>query len=434
LTNDERAVRRLWPEEPVWIGESNLDDWQQDEIWVELDGERVAVRPVEEVRVERFSATSESIETRDGLLDLSLVLVPGGLAAGVFTTSGTASPAASRGPTVVADGRVDVLAVISKNANVATPSAVEDTDRIVEEVARAFDLPGTNVLLSCTGVIGRRLPVDEVVPAIPEIAATVSPSGLPRVAHGIMTTDPRPKMVSVQVGDVTVVGMVKGAGMIEPRMATMLAYLFTDADLESEKLERIFRRAISKTLNSLTTDSDTSTSDTALFLSSAAKRLPDDQISLFEAAVLGVCAALARGVVSDAEGASKVIEVEVSGAATTAECRDVARKIANSPLVKAAVNGCDPNWGRVVMALGKPDGSGRSEHVDMSALRISLMGVTAYHGDRSLDFDSDYVSDLMRNSRTVSIAVELGPSSHRSKVFGCDLTEDYVRFNSIYTT
>ena len=165
---------------------------------------------------------------------------------------------------------MDVLAIVSKNANVATPTAEADTEALVEAIADDFAVAPRNVILSCTGVIGQRLPVEDVVAAVP-VARRASPQGSAAVSRGILTTDRRPKMVAAKVGGVTVAGIVKGAGMIEPRMATMLAYVFTDAALEPELLRSCFHDAAGKTLNALTIDSDTSTSDTAVIVATGAE-------------------------------------------------------------------------------------------------------------------------------------------------------------------
>ncbi len=434
MSTSRAAGRRIWPEESVWIDEGETTDWRDHSLWVEADAARLEVTPVDEVGVDGMSAGSCSVETPGGAVDLSIVLARGARAAGLVTTSGCASPSAVRGREVVRNGRVDVLAVVSKNANVATPTAAEDTEAIVAALGERFSVPRSNVLLSCTGVIGQRLHAKEVIGAMPQIEDLLSPSGLASVGRGIMTTDPRPKMVTVRFGEITIAGIVKGAGMVEPRMATMLAYLFTNAEVEPEVLQRTFRQAVDKTLNALTIDSDTSTSDTAAILSSGTVPLPAQELPLFEAGVLAVCAALARAVVADAEGGSKILEVEVTGASTPSACRAAARQIANSPLVKAAVNGADPNWGRVVMALGKPGEFGSEHSVEMATLRISIMGVTAHDRGRSIEFDSAAVAASMRSAPTVSIEVELGPAPTGAKIFGCDLSEEYVRFNSIYTT
>lgn len=426
--------RQPWPDQPVWLAEGATADWQQHDLWVEVDGKRVDITPVSDIAVDGMTAASRSIPTAQGAVDLSLVSAPGATAAGLFTTSACASPSTIRSREAIADGRVDALAIVSKNANVATPTAASDTDKLVRTIADELVVDPSNVLLSCTGVIGQRLPVADVVDAVPSLCDALALDGLPAVGHGILTTDLRPKMVAAKVGGVTIAGMVKGAGMIEPRMATMLAYLFTDAAIEPDLLKSCFHDAVSKTLNALTVDSDTSTSDTAVVIASGARQLPEADLRLFRQAVLGICTALARAVVADAEGATKVLEVNVAGARTAETCAAIARQIANSPLVKAAVNGGDPNWGRIVMALGKPGAFDRGAVIDMSALRVALMGVTTYDRGDDVVFDRDVVVTRMRESPTVIIDVDLGGSSQRAKIWGCDLSEDYVKFNSVYTT
>jgi glutamate N-acetyltransferase/amino-acid N-acetyltransferase len=427
-------ARQVWPDQPLWLTEGTTTDWAQHEMWVEVDGRTVDIRPVSEIVVDGITAASRSIDTSLGHVDLSLVLARGATAAGLFTTSACASPSTVRGREAIADGYVDALAIISKNANVATPTAEADTEALLTAIADEFAVAPGNVLLSCTGVIGQRLPVEDVVAAMPAARRALAPPGLAAVSHGILTTDRRPKMVAAKVGDITVAGIVKGAGMVEPRLATMLAYVFTDAALEPKLLRSCFHSAAAKTLNALTIDSDTSTSDAAVMIATGARELPEGDVTLFRSAVLGVCAALARAVVADAEGAAKILEVNVAGAPTAGACEVVARQIANSPLVKAAANGNDPNWGRIVMALGKPGAFGRDYMVDMSALRIALMGITTYDCGRQVEYERGAVATRMRDSPTVTIDVDLGVTSHRVKIWGCDLSEEYVRFNSTYTT
>jgi glutamate N-acetyltransferase/amino-acid N-acetyltransferase len=427
-------ARRVWPDQPLWLMEGTTPDWEQHEMWIDVDGRRVDITPVSEIVVDGVTASACSINTSIGPVDLSLVLARGATAAGLFTTSACASPSAVRGREAIADGRVDVLAIVSKNANVATTTAETDTEALVEAIADEFAVAPSNVLLSCTGVIGQRLPVEDVVAAVPVARCALAPGGLAAVSRGILTTDRRPKMVAATVGGVTVAGIVKGAGMVEPRMATMLAYVLTDAALAPELLRSCFHDAAGKTVNSLTIDSDTSTSDTAVMIATGARVLRESDVTLFRYAVLGVCTALARAVVSDAEGATKMLEVSVAGASTAGACEAMARQIANSPLVKAAANGNDPNWGRIVMALGKPGASGHDHMVDMSALRIALMGITTYDRGRQVGYERGAVATRMRDSPTVTIDVDLGATSHRAKIWGCDLSEEYVRFNSVYTT
>jgi glutamate N-acetyltransferase/amino-acid N-acetyltransferase len=426
-------ARQLFPDQPLWLVEGTTTDWEQHEIWVDVDGTRVDIRPVSEIVVDGVTAASRSIPTSMGGVDLSMVSARGATAAGLFTMSACASPCVVRGREAIADGRLDVLAIVSKNANVATPTAEADTEALVGAIADRFAVAPRNVLLSCTGVIGQRLAVEDVVSVVPATQRALAARGLGAVSHGILTTDRRPKMVAANVGGVTVAGMVKGAGMIEPRMATMLAYVFTDAAVESALLRSCFHDAAGQTLNALTIDSDTSTSDTAVIIATGARELPESDVKLFRHAVLGVCAALARAVVFDAEGATKLLEVNVTGAATVDACAIMARQIANSPLVKAAANGNDPNWGRVVMALGKPGAFGH-HMVDMSALRIALMGITTYDRGRQVEYERGTVATYMRDSPTVTIDVDLGVTSHRATIWGSDLSEEYVRFNSVYTT
>jgi glutamate N-acetyltransferase / amino-acid N-acetyltransferase len=247
------------------------------------------------------------------------------------------------------------------------------------------------------------------------------------VARAIMTTDTVPKLASTRVGTATVTGVAKGSGMIEPNMATLLGYVVTDAALPRSQMERVFRRVVDLTFNSLSIDTDTSTSDTVLLLANGAAG-PVEEAD-FEGALRRVCGSLVQQLAADGEGATKVIEVTVGLARDVAQAKRVAKAVVNSPLLKSAVHGADPNWGRVIMAIGKC-----SDDIDIvpDAVRVCFGDLEVYPRQLGED-DLEELSRLMR-SDMVHIDIDLGVGQATATVWGCDLSAEYVRINADYTT
>jgi glutamate N-acetyltransferase/amino-acid N-acetyltransferase len=348
-------------------------------------------------------------------------------AAAVFTRSRFAGPSVVVSRAHAAGGRLRAIVAISKNANVATgPEGLADAREVVEAVARRLGCAPTEVLVASTGVIGRRYPMDRLRA---HLAALPAPMGTDIVAaaRGIMTTDTVPKVAEARAGVARVVGIAKGVGMIEPDMATLLTFVLTDAALEAPALDALFRRAVDRTFNSVSVDTDTSTSDTAAVLASGAAG-PVDPVEL-EAAVHAVCLDLATQVARDGEGAETLIEVRVAGARDDAQARRVAKSIVNSPLVKTAIHGADPNWGRVAMAIGKtPD----CDDVDPDRVTIAFGDQQVYPA--RLDTEALARLSAYLGGDEVTIAVSLGVGSGTWTVWGCDLTAGYVRINADYTT
>jgi glutamate N-acetyltransferase/amino-acid N-acetyltransferase len=351
-------------------------------------------------------------------------------AAGVFTRSRFAGPSVIVSREHLGDRTARALVVVSKNANVANGSAgMDDARELVQLVADHLGCSSRDVLVASTGVIGRRYPIDRIragVAALPDVVAGDSADA---AARGIMTTDTVPKVGEATIGDGTarVVGIAKGVGMIEPDMATMIAVVLTDAAVESDRLDAIFRRVVDRTFNCVSIDTDTSTSDTAIALASGAAGPVDDEA--FENALYDVCLGLTRMIARDGEGAETLIEVTVDGARDAAQAKRVAKSIVNSPLVKTAVHGADPNWGRVAMAIGKC-----SDDVDIDQERVVIrFGGTEVYPRSVGDADLDDLAAYMRGDE-VSIEVSLGTGGATATVWGCDLTDGYVRINADYTT
>jgi len=259
--------------------------------------------------------------------------------------------------------------------------------------------------------------------------AALSTTGFAAAARAIMTTDTRPKMAGVTVpahgGEFTVAGMAKGSGMIHPDLATMLAFLFTDARAGAEELRGVLGRAADDTFNMLTVDGDTSTNDMVVLMANGASGVEPAREVLQEA-VTAVCLELAREIARDGEGASRYLEVEVRGAVTLADARRAARAVASSSLVKTAVAGADPNWGRILAALGY---SGAS--FDPGRVAVFLGPVQVADRGVEIPFDEGEARRALSGTE-VHILVDLGGGPHRARAFGCDLTEDYVRINASY--
>ena len=249
----------------------------------------------------------------------------------------------------------------------------------------------------------------------------------PAVARALMTTDTVPKLASTRAGTATVTGVAKGSGMIEPNMATMLAYVVTDAEVPRDELEPVWRRVVDLTFNSLSIDTDTSTSDTALLLANGAAG-PVGEVE-FEAALRRVCGSLVLQLAADGEGATKVIEVTVGAARDATQAKRVAKAVVNSPLLKCAVHGADPNWGRVIMAIGKCTDD---TDINQESVRVSFGDLEVY--PRLLDEgDLEKLSGIMR-SDMVHVDIVLGAGEAKATVWGCDLSAEYVRINADYTT
>ncbi|MCB0956089.1 MAG: bifunctional glutamate N-acetyltransferase/amino-acid acetyltransferase ArgJ [Ilumatobacteraceae bacterium] len=350
-------------------------------------------------------------------------------AAGVFTRSSFAGPSVLVSRRHVADGRARAMVVVSKNANVATgPQGLADAEELAAGVAAALGCDASDVLVASTGVIGRAYPMDRIRAGLRAIPSPLPGTDAGAVARGIMTTDTVPKTASAAAGAARVVGVAKGVGMIEPDMATMIAMLFTDALVEAADLDAMFRRVVDRTFNCVSVDTDTSTSDTAVVLASGAAGQVD--AAALEAALYDVCASLTRQIARDGEGATKLLEVAVDGAADARQAKHVAKAIVNSPLVKTAVHGADPNWGRVAMAVGK---STTADAVDQAKVVIRFGRQEVYPAAVD-DAGLDALAAYMRGDE-VRIHVSLGTGgTGAATVWGCDLSDGYVRINADYTT
>lgn len=347
---------------------------------------------------------------------------------GVFTTSSFAGPSVIVSRENLSTPQARAVVVISKNANVATGAeGLANAREVVAGVAAAIGCDTSDVLIASTGVIGRQYPMDRVRAGLAAIPSPLPSTEADLIAAGIMTTDTVPKIATASAGEARIVGVAKGVGMIEPNMATLITLLFTDARLGADALEPIFRRVIDRTFNCVSIDTDTSTSDTAIILASGAAGPVD--IDAFEQALYEVAASLTKQVARDGEGAEKLIEVCVERAASPGQAKRVAKAIVNSPLVKTAVHGADPNWGRVAMAIGK---STTADEVDQSKVIIRFGDQEVYPSPVDAS-GLDSLAAYMRGDE-VRITAVLSAGDATATVWGCDLTDGYVRINADYTT
>jgi glutamate N-acetyltransferase/amino-acid N-acetyltransferase len=391
----------------------------------------------------RFAAAEAGVRYR-GRLDVMLAEVAAGSAfAGVFTRSATRS-----GPVLwceeklasLRDGEEGGFAILvnSGNANAFTGNAgraaVEAT---AGAAAAALGVPVGHVFVASTGVIGEPLKAERIVAAMERLRGGLAADGAERAARAIMTTDTFPKgaVARVELGGVpvTVLGFAKGSGMIAPDMATMLVFLFTDAAIARGPLQAAVARAADATFNCITVDGDTSTSDTLLMAATGLAAMPpvadaaDPRMPVFEDALTGVMRDLALQVVRDGEGATKLVEIRVTGAASAADARKVGLSVANSPLVKTAIAGEDPNWGRIVMAVGK---SGAAADRDRLSIRFGDIPV-AEAGWVAPSYREADGAAYMKRAELV-VGVDLGLGTGEATIWTCDLTHGYIEINADY--
>ncbi|MFI6641034.1 bifunctional glutamate N-acetyltransferase/amino-acid acetyltransferase ArgJ [Streptomyces sp. NPDC050504] len=353
------------------------------------------------------------------------------VSAAMFTRSLFAGPAVVLSRAHAAGRSLRAVVTLAQNANVATGrTGEENAAEVVAKVAAVLGVPREEVMIGSTGVIGRPLPMDTVRAHLDGVTAAAFTAGPLDAARAMMTTDTRPKTAVRKVGPARIVGVAKGVGMLEPNMATMLAYVVTDAALAPSDADAALRSAVDRTFNCLSVDTDTSTSDSVALLANGAAG-PVDRAE-FAAALADLCLDLTLQLARDGEGATKLLRVTASGARDHGQAKRIAKSVLNSPLVKTAVHGADPNWGRVVMAIGK--NTERPED-----LEIRPEDVTVRFGDievypREADHDVlDRLTATMRRPE-VHIGVTLGTGGASATVYGCDLSAGYVKVNAEYTT
>ena len=372
--------------------------------------------------------------------DVMLIrFAPGTAMAGLFTRSSTRSGCVrdcqAKLALKVPESTGAAIVVNSGNSNAFTGKIGDKAVAAVTQgAAEVLGIPANRVFSSSTGVIGEILPHEKITAALPALVAGLDEGAVEMAAHAMMTTDTFPKGASAMVqgegGEIRIAGIAKGSGMIAPDMATMLVYLFTDAKIAAPALQKMLSRQVGATFNSITVDSDTSTSDTLLIGAtgqSPAAEVKGAVAKAFETALGGVMRDLAHQVIRDGEGATKFVEIRVSGARTAEDAGKVAFAVANSPLVKTALAGEDPNWGRIVAAVGK---SGAEADRDRLTIRLGTI-VVAKNGWRNPSYQEAEGAAYMRQPELV-IGIDLGLGRARRSVWTCDLTKSYVEINADY--
>lgn len=351
--------------------------------------------------------------------------------AAVTTTNRAKAPACLITDQNAANGVGVAVLVNSGNANLCTPNASQDAEQMVAATAHVLGVARDDVLLMSTGVIGVPLPVEQILKHIPTLPSALSRDGGAAAAQAILTTDSVAKVTAYQVTDATgsciIGGIAKGVGMIQPNMATMLAIITTDATVEPATLKQLLREAVDQTFHCISVDGDTSTSDTVAVLASG-QATATPHVDSIKRGLVRVCADLAEAVVRDGEGASRIARIQVSGAASHTDAKALAHSVATSLLVRAALHGADPNWGRVMMALGNAGVAFDPTHAS-----VRFAGHLVASAGMAVDFDAATVAAAM-STPEVTIAIDLAQGSSEAMMLTCDLTPEYVRFNSEYTT
>ena len=382
----------------------------------------------------RFATIAAGVRYQ-GRTDVMLAeLAPGSTVAGAFTRSATrAAPVLDCQAKIGATSDTGAAILVnSGNANAFTgKGGVTAVEAITAAVADVCNIPQSRVFTSSTGVIGEPLPHDRITAVLADLKGALSDKGISDAAKAIMTTDTFPKgahaAVEIEGKTVSIAGIAKGSGMIAPDMATMLVYIFTDAVVSQPALQKMLSTHTDSTFNCITVDSDTSTSDSLILAATGASGVDASESDAFSEALHGVMLNLAHQVVQDGEGATKFVEIAVTGAATDDDAKTHGMAIANSPLIKTAIAGEDPNWGRVVMAVGK---SGAAADRDRLSIRFGDIEV-AKDGWRSPDYSEEAAAAHMKG-QNITIGVDLGLGDGKATVWTCDLTHGYIEINADY--
>ena len=390
-------------------------------------------------RAFRAAGVSAGIKAREGALDLALIVSERpATAAAVFTINrAQAAPVVvSRDHLLRSGGIARAIIVNSGCANACTGTeGLQTAEAMAADTARLLDCPAEQVLVASTGVIGVALDIEKIRRGLPKAMAALGSDQGAQAAQAIMTTDPFPKEAAARLAignrEITVGGMAKGSGMIEPMMATMLAFLTTDAAVPQPLLDRALRDAVHDTFNAITVDGECSTNDTVMLLANGASGAAIDESSydVFAHAVRSVSLRLALGIVRGGEGATKLMTINVTGAAAPDEARRAAKAIANSPLVKTAVHGGDPNWGRLVAVAGR---AGVAFELSRATVRIGT--TTLFENGRPHDEAAPEAAAYLKEHSDILISVDLGAGSAAATVWTCDLSAEYVRINAEYRT
>jgi len=386
-------------------------------------------QPADFYQPQGFLSLAKNVGIKDTTLDLTVIFsTVRARAAAMFTRNRFPGAPVIVGRKHISNGFAQALVINSKNANVAMGKlGIDNAIETCRIVGAELGVDSYDVLPFSTGVIGRPLPMDKIRAGLKGIRSELIPNNLKLAAEAIMTTDMYPKYISVKIGKATIAGIAKGAGMIEPNMATMLVYLVTDAELPKAAMKPMLKRIVDRTFNCMSIDTDTSTSDTVVLMANglAGKvKLPQ-----FEKGLLQVCEYLTREIARNGEGVTKLITADVKGGKNPMRAKHVGKLVANSPLVKTAVYGSDPNWGRVIMAVGKSF----DPSIEPAKVTISFGATNVFKKGAPVDCDLEALRKYLGQAE-VTIGIALGIGKASARVWGCDLTEGYVKENAYYTT
>lgn len=389
-----------------------------------------------------FRATGYATGVKTGRPDLAIIhsTHPNTTAAAVFTQNAFAAAPVHVGRQHVADGRIQAIVINAGNANACTGrQGLRDCLTMADEAAQALGLKREQILVCSTGIIGRPMPMDKIVPGIHAAVATLDDAVGGEAALAILTTDSGPKEAqatfTIDGVEHHIAGMAKGAGMIHPNMATMLGFLVTDANVPPKALRAALTYSVDRSFNQITVDGCESTNDTCALLANGAAEGPKltpshPEWHVFQDALTGLCQDLAKQIPADGEGATRLLTVEVEGARDNVQARKIARAIARSDLVKAAVHGADANWGRIVAAIGQ-------EARDVKVVDTSIT-VASNNGRMDVLRDGEPLEkgrkSAVMDAPEVTFYVSVGDGPGTGTAWGCDLTTDYVSFNAEYTT
>jgi glutamate N-acetyltransferase/amino-acid N-acetyltransferase len=376
-----------------------------------------------------FLSLAKNVGIKDTTLDLTVIYsTVRARAAAMFTRNRFPGAPVIIGRKHIASGFAQALVINSKNANVAMgQQGIDNAVETCRIVGAELGIDPYDVLPFSTGVIGRPLPMDKIRAGLRSMRDELKPNNLKLAAEAIMTTDKYPKYISCQVGPAVIAGIAKGAGMIEPNMATMLVYVMTDAAIPAPSLRPILGRVVNRTFNCMSIDTDTSTSDTVVLMANGLAGPVN--LREFENGLYEVCEYLTREIARNGEGVTKLITADVSGAKTKRQAKHIAKLVVNSPLVKTAIYGADPNWGRVIMAVGKSfDTSIEPDHVT-----ICFGDTHVFKKGSPVDCNLEALRQYLGQPE-VKIGIDLGIGKASARVWGCDLTEGYIKENAYYTT
>ena len=378
-----------------------------------------------------FYSFGKNIGIKDATLDFSVIYSDVICdATAVFTQNNFPGSPVIIGREHIRDGKLQAIVINSKNSNVATgQKGIDDARKTCEVLAQNLGIRTEDILPSSTGVIGVPLPIEKILTACNSAKESLKIGNLEEVAQAIMTTDTKRKISfrEIEVGGVkgTIYGMAKGAGMIEPNMATMLSYILSDLKPENGNLYDILKSSVDKSFNCMSIDTDTSTSDTVVLMCNRkAGFIPD---SIFQKALDEICIDLTKQIASDGEGATKLIELDIFEAKNEMQAHKIGKSVINSPLVKTAIYGGDPNWGRFVMAIGKVF----DEKIPFENLQIFIGGISVKGANKDT---LKKLSDYLKTNSLISISIHLGSGNSSKRFWGCDFTEGYIQENAYYTT